>query len=125
MDNVKSIKILRACIEKIRNSSEAEKEKMMRVYEKYGQSDYKENHSGVELVLYGKLGKYLGSSSQGENINLTDEVALKSVYCSINTGGINKEINKIKEYKISNKENSRISSYDRNYGGNSWNLLAS
>ena len=98
---------------------------MMRVYEKYGQSDYKENNSGVEIVLYGKLGKYLGSSSQGENINLTDEVALKSVYCSINTGGINKEINKIKEYKISNKENSRISSYDRNYGGNSWNLLAS
>lgn len=42
MDKVKSIKILRNCIEKIRNASDAEKEEMIRVYEKYDESDYEE-----------------------------------------------------------------------------------
>lgn len=42
MDKVKSIKILRNCIEKIRNASDAEKEEMLRVYEKYDKSDYEE-----------------------------------------------------------------------------------
>lgn len=42
MDKVRSIKILRNCIEKIRNASDAEKEEMARVYEKYDKSDYEE-----------------------------------------------------------------------------------
>ena len=42
MDKVKSIKILRDCIEKIKNASDAEKEEMMRIYEKYDKSDYEE-----------------------------------------------------------------------------------
>lgn len=42
MDKVKSIKILRNCIEKIRNASDAEKEEMMRIYEKYDKSDCEE-----------------------------------------------------------------------------------
>lgn len=42
MDKVRSIKILRNCIEKIRNASDAEKEEMVRVYEKYDKSDYEE-----------------------------------------------------------------------------------
>lgn len=42
MDKVKSIKILRDCIEKIKNASDAEKEEMIRVYEKYDKSDYEE-----------------------------------------------------------------------------------
>lgn len=42
MDKVKSIKILRDCIEKIKNASDVEKEEMMRIYEKYDKSDYEE-----------------------------------------------------------------------------------
>lgn len=42
MDKAKSIKILRNCIKKIRNASDAEKEEMIRVYEKYDKSDYEE-----------------------------------------------------------------------------------
>ena len=42
MDKVRSIKILRNCIEKIRNASDAEKEEMARVYEEYDKSDYEE-----------------------------------------------------------------------------------
>ena len=42
MDKVRSIKILRNCIEKIRNASDAEKEEMARVYEKYDKSDCEE-----------------------------------------------------------------------------------
>ena len=42
MDKVRSIKILRNCIERIRNASDAEKEEMARVYEKYDKSDYEE-----------------------------------------------------------------------------------
>ena len=42
MDKVRSIKILRNCIEKIRNASDAEKEEMMRIYKKYDKSDCEE-----------------------------------------------------------------------------------
>lgn len=42
MDKVRSIKILRNCIEKIRNASDAEKEEMATVYEKHDKSDYEE-----------------------------------------------------------------------------------
>lgn len=125
MDKVKSIKILRDCIEKIGNSSDAEKEEMIRVYEKYDKSDYEENNSDIEIVLCGKLGRYLDSSAQAKNMKSADEVGFKSVYCSINTGDINQEINKVKKYKINEEGKSSISSYERNYGGNLWNLLAS
>lgn len=121
MDKVKSIKILRNCIEKIGNSSDAEKEEMIRVYEKYDKSDYEENNSHIEIVLCGKLERYLDSSSQVKNIKFVDEVGFESVYCSINTGDINLEINKVKKYKINEEGKSSISSYERTYGGNLWN----
>lgn len=47
MDKVRSIKILRNCIEKIRNASDAEKEEMARVYEKYDKSDYEETDEEI------------------------------------------------------------------------------
>lgn len=121
MDKVKSIKILRNCIEKIRNSSDSEKEEMIRVYEKYDKSDYEENNSDIEIVLCGKLGRYLDSSSQVKNVKSIDEVGFKSVYCSINIGDFNLEINKVKKYKVNEEGKSSTSSYERTYGGDLWN----
>lgn len=71
MDKVKSIKILRNCIKKIRNASDAEKEEMIRVYEKYDKSDYeetdisnlKEGKSMIEL-----RGKYNNAIVYTDNI---------------------------------------------------------
>lgn len=125
MDKKESIKILKYCIEKIRNSSDAEKEEMIRVYEKYDKDDYKHNDSDVEIVLYGKFGRYFGLSSQVENTDLIDKTSFESVYCSINIRDINLEMNKAKKYETNKEENSSMDSYGRNYGGNRWNLLAS
>ena len=64
MDKVKSIKILRDCIEKIKNASDAEKEEMIRVYKKYDKSDYEEtdisnlNEGEIMAVIEHRIDNY-------------------------------------------------------------------
>ena len=47
MDKVRNIKILKDCIEKIRNVSDTEKEEMIRIYEKYVKSDCEETDEEI------------------------------------------------------------------------------
>lgn len=47
MDKVRNIKILKDCIEKIRNVSDTEKEEMIRIYEKCVKSDCEETDEEI------------------------------------------------------------------------------